>query len=319
MSVESNNYYHPHTVCQTCSDSYPYYENTGGVQYQAEPYPVSPNPYFSRERYHSEDSYPVSPDPYVGREKYQAEVPYPVSPDLYFGIERAMAPAYSTSMTDNDAPAIEKKRKGVSFKPTATVRTFSSRQRKNMTKEEKSRLYYSKEELNIFSLEAKAICTLSQDLPGKRNSGTLFEATDSCTIGSNERGDEVDSLRGLELLVYPRRTQNKLLAQKSLLKYQAFLNTKPGMTEERKSQALAMASTKLTLWSSVVAAQTAQLDALRAYEGDYLIPTDTTKPKAVKSPFSYYRQKRRGSRRITPDATSDASPQSQQSKRRRMQ
>ena len=57
---------------------------------------------------------------------------------------------------------VEQTKKIVTFKPTATVQTYSSGNG-NMTKEEKSKLYYSKHESNIFNLEVNAIDTLFQD------------------------------------------------------------------------------------------------------------------------------------------------------------
>ena len=98
--------------------------------------------------------------------------------------------------------------------------------------------------------------------------------------------DDIDSLRGLELLMYPKRKQNKLLAQRSLVKYQILLNSKPNITTERKHLALAAASTKLNVWSSLVDVETARLYVIRPCEGDYLIPIDALKQVATISPFS---------------------------------
>jgi len=81
----------------------------------------------------------------------------------------------------------------------------------------------------------------------------------------------------------------------SILKYQALLNSKPLTTTqnekdskdvllsaEEKAMALAIASAKLTAWSSLVAAETGQLDALAAYgegcDDDYLAPAAMPKP-----------------------------------------
>eukprot|EP00571_Detonula_confervacea_P016739 CAMPEP_0172312980 /NCGR_PEP_ID=MMETSP1058-20130122/19003_1 /TAXON_ID=83371 /ORGANISM="Detonula confervacea, Strain CCMP 353" /LENGTH=68 /DNA_ID=CAMNT_0013026549 /DNA_START=108 /DNA_END=310 /DNA_ORIENTATION=- len=51
----------------------------------------------------------------------------------------------------------------------------------------------------------------------------------------------MDTLRGLELSMYPKRKQNKLIAQRSLLKFQTHLNSKPNLSGERKHLALAAA------------------------------------------------------------------------------
>lgn len=236
--------------------------------------------------------------------------PYsPYSPSGY----TSSNPATNSASFSRLRPA----KKKVTFKPTCTVRTHAAR---GITKDEKSKTYYSKDQLKLMVLEANAICTLSQELPDIRNSGTLLtmeERRDSMLGLEDDNdchgsGEALDSLRGLELVMFPKRKQNKLLAQKSLLKYQTFLNSKqPNVGVERKHMALAAASAKLNRWSSLVAMETARLDALRAFDGDYLIPIDITKqPMDVVSPFSFFKKRprrqernsnrRRGSRRVTP-------------------
>ena len=194
------------------------------------------------------------------------------------------------------------------------------------------------------NLEARAICTLTQELPEIQNRGTLLTEQDRRNSGTifasrptlhrrgswlgldeeeedNTPGTMIDTLRGLELIMYPKRKQNKLLAHRSLLKYQQLLNSKPNLGPERKVQLLAAASEKLNQWSSLVALETARLDALRAYDGDYLIPIEPLNPNGI-PPCRYYktlqdkafekheqnqqtkrRFGRRGSRRVTFDAT----------------
>ena len=70
------------------------------------------------------------------------------------------------------------------------------------------------------------------------------------------------------------------------------------MSTERKHLAMAAASAKLNVWSSLVAIEIARLDVTRADEGDYLIPIDVPKPVANILPFPFYR-KGRGSGRVT--------------------
>ena len=107
----------------------------------------------------------------------------------------------------------------MTFKATATVCTYSSING-SITQEEKLKLYYIKQELNIFLLEAKAICYLSQGLTHIiPNSGTILDvALGSMTpLGSNNEKDEEDateSLCGLELLLYSKQKQNKLIAHR---------------------------------------------------------------------------------------------------------
>jgi len=163
---------------------------------------------------------------------------------------------------------VKQSRKRLRFQPTVTVQPIDCR----MTEEEKSRSYYSKNELKAFSLEVKAILALSNNLP---------DASSTCTCGAHATsrdcviGLEADpALRGLERYVCPTRVRNKVLAQKSLLKYHKQLNVNPSKTSEEKLQSLAAASAKVSQWSKMVAKETARLDSLRAYEGEYLISTN---------------------------------------------
>eukprot|EP00581_Thalassiosira_minuscula_P012422 CAMPEP_0183725568 /NCGR_PEP_ID=MMETSP0737-20130205/20758_1 /TAXON_ID=385413 /ORGANISM="Thalassiosira miniscula, Strain CCMP1093" /LENGTH=244 /DNA_ID=CAMNT_0025956591 /DNA_START=213 /DNA_END=947 /DNA_ORIENTATION=- len=134
-----------------------------------------------------------------------------------------------------------------------------------MTKDEKSRSHYSKIELKTFSLKVKAIHALSEGLP------CGVHTTDKdCMIAveANTR------LRGLELYLCPQRERNKVLAKKALLKYQSKLTADRTKTSEQKALSLASAGAKLSQWARSVAKETARLDSLRAYDGDYLIPID---------------------------------------------
>eukprot|EP00579_Thalassiosira_antarctica_P009072 CAMPEP_0201902436 /NCGR_PEP_ID=MMETSP0902-20130614/54954_1 /ASSEMBLY_ACC=CAM_ASM_000551 /TAXON_ID=420261 /ORGANISM="Thalassiosira antarctica, Strain CCMP982" /LENGTH=342 /DNA_ID=CAMNT_0048436437 /DNA_START=187 /DNA_END=1216 /DNA_ORIENTATION=- len=139
-------------------------------------------------------------------------------------------------------------------------------------KEEKSRSYYSKNELKALSLEVKGILALSNNLP---------DASSTCTCGAHATsrdcmiGLEADpDLRGLDRYLCPTRVRNKVLSQKDLLRYHKQLNVNPNKTSEEKLQSLAAASAKLSQWSKLVAMETARLDSLRACEGDYLISTN---------------------------------------------
>ena len=232
-----------------------------------------------------------------------------------------------------------KKKKKVTFKETCTVRTH--RNNTPLTPTEKSKLHYSRQELRTMTLEAHAICILSQELPQRLNEGTLLTkkdrrrsgtfystntsatsntsatttgpkvkrrgswlglnedqdttttATSATSSSSNNNGSSsimLDSIRGLELILYTKRKQNKILANRSLLKYQQLLQSKDYLTTERKVQALAVASVKLTTWSRLVALETARLDALRAYDSDYLIPIEPLEGEDTIMPFPYYKK-----------------------------
>jgi len=227
------------------------------------------------------------------------------------------------------------KKRCVTFKPTCTVRTYKYN---IITEEEKEDLYYSKQELDIFNLEAHAIVTLSLELPDVRNTATHLamerhEASSICSpkhrTEAAESSSARETLRGLELHMYPKRKQNKLLARKSLLKYQNLLNSKqPSLSPQRKQLALAAASSKLNLWSSLVALETARLDVLWAYEGGGLhgVGIPVVPPMTIIAPFPLYkkrrhqqqqrkhpRQERRVSRRIT-QAGDDGSQRAKRAK-----
>ena len=229
------------------------------------------------------------------------------------------------------------KKKKVTFKETCTVRTH--RNNTPLTPTEKSNQHYSRQELRTMTLEAHAICILSQELPQRLNEGTLLTKKDrrrsgtfysintatsgntsatttspkekrrgswlglnedqdttaatAATSSTNNSGSSsimLDSIRGLELILYTKRKQNKILANRSLLKYQQLLQSKDYLTTERKVQALAVASVKLTTWSKLVALETARLDALRAYGSDYLIPIEPLEGEDTIMPFPYHKK-----------------------------
>mmetsp|Transcript_32899 Transcript_32899/g.78577 ORF Transcript_32899/g.78577 Transcript_32899/m.78577 type:complete len:229 (+) Transcript_32899:91-777(+) len=105
--------------------------------------------------------------------------------------------------------------------------------------------------------------------------------------------------RGMELYLCPHRARNKIVANKTILKYGRHLRGS-NKTDEEKAQSLALCSSKLTKWAAQVAVASARHDALAAYSTDYLIPID--EPVEVEE-FIGVRTKRerRESRRVTVD------------------
>lgn len=194
-------------------------------------------------------------------------------------------------------------KKRVTLRPTVSVHEIEAQ---SMTKEEKSELYYTKDDLIMTNLEIKAICALSNQLP-QTPYATCLDEQDDNDIGSNcvLAVEEVDGfLRGLEFHIYPQRFRNKLIARRALLKYQTHLQAKyPDITPEHKAKAMRTASEKLSAWSHLVAQETARLDSLRAYDSDYLIPLDDLPVQFL--PFPTNTVKRKGSfkevRRVTSD------------------
>ena len=173
-------------------------------------------------------------------------------------------------------------KKRVTLKPTVSVHEIDV---PSMTKEEKSELYYTKDDLKMTNLEARAICSLSNQLPQTPHTRCIDEQDkndcSNCVLEVEADG----FLRGLEFYIYPQRFLNKLIARRALLKYQTHLQKKyPNITPEEKAKAMKTASEKLSAWSQLVAQETARLDSLRAYDAEYLIPLDESPVQFSSSP-----------------------------------
>ena len=193
----------------------------------------------------------------------------------------------------------------VTFRPSVTVQPVENI---CMQEQDKSRLYYSKDELKVLTLEAKAIHALSKEqLPDESSPCGVHAARQDCMLGL-----EADpALRGLELYLCPTRVRNKQLAKKALLKYYRTISSDPTKSQEERLKCLSNASQKLmSQWSKKVALETARLDSIRAYDGDYLIPVDT--PAVEICPFPVILKKRR----VTQD-DEEEEMQQQAAKRRR--
>ncbi len=171
-----------------------------------------------------------------------------------------------------------------------------------LTQEEKSELYYTKSDLDYFMLEVKQIAFLHREtgISGPSHSRSNITSKDD------------DRHRGIEMLIYPQRCQNKLVSRRALLKYQTYLQTKhTDITLERKAAAMRAASEKLSSWSHLVAQETARLDSIRAYEADYLIPLDDKQVEFA--PYHEHTFKRKAplqeaKRRVTPLAEDPPRP-----------
>ncbi|KAL7542944.1 hypothetical protein ACHAWF_007278 [Thalassiosira exigua] len=161
--------------------------------------------------------------------------------------------------------AVPQKQKQVRFQPTITVQPLDCR----LTQGEKFRSFYSKDELDSFSLEARLIQAASKELyaPACAVTCGAHATTQACAAGL-----EADpSLRGLELYLCPIRVRNKAIVKRALLKYHKKLDADP-KTSEEKLLNLASASAKLSQWSKQVALETARLDSLRACDDEYPVP-----------------------------------------------
>ena len=157
-------------------------------------------------------------------------------------------------------PTGDTSKKRVILKPTVLVHEITINP---LTTEEKSGLYLTRDEFDKTILEVDAIALSNQ--------------VKNCGQNNNDMLDkEPDGLlRGIESRAYPQRLQNRLMARRALLKFQAYLqNKKKGSTPEQKAEALRKASEKLSTRSQFIAVETARFDSLRAYDADYLIPLD---------------------------------------------
>jgi hypothetical protein len=157
------------------------------------------------------------------------------------------------------SPAMKKPTKRISFQPTATVRRIDS----NITPEEHSRSYHSKDELRRFRLEVVAIHTLARRLSYKPPACGLHTTKHDCVIGLQAHSD----LRGLERYLCPTRATNAIITRKALLEHQSNLNAHPNKTREEKLRSLASMSIELSHRSKKVAEEVAKLDSLQVRAG----------------------------------------------------
>jgi hypothetical protein len=197
-------------------------------------------------------------------------------------------------------------KKSVTLNPIVLVHEIDTK--KTMTKEEKSELYNTKDELILTTnLEVKAICALSNQLPQSASTPYFGDQDrNTCVLAVEADG----FLRGLEFYIYPQRLRNKILARRALLKYQTHLQIKyPDITPDQRAKATRTASEKLSAWSYLAAQETARLDSLRAYDGDYLVPLDDDQQVRF-SPFAdlAVKLKRKGSFEEVPQKNDFVSP-----------
>lgn len=177
------------------------------------------------------------------------------------------------------ATTTTKAKKRVQLHPIVLIQEYSL---EPLTREEKAELYYSKSDIDNFMRENKEIA-LEHEFAQKMYSRDCTGDQDDNR--SNVAAEEDGFLRGIEMLIYPQRAQNKLIARKALMKYQAYLRTKrTDITTEQKAKAMRTASEKLSKWSHLVAQETARLDSLRAYDAEYLIPLDEQRVEFSPSP-----------------------------------
>merc|ERR1719163_627062 len=102
-------------------------------------------------------------------------------------------------------PVIKSAKKRVAFKSTVAVHEIDT---EPMTKEEKSTLFYTKDDLRMTSLEVRAVACLSNQLPQTLSYCSVDDSSNECS-NCILKIEEADSfLRGLEFYIYPQRLQN---------------------------------------------------------------------------------------------------------------
>mmetsp|Transcript_16240 Transcript_16240/g.32912 ORF Transcript_16240/g.32912 Transcript_16240/m.32912 type:complete len:231 (+) Transcript_16240:120-812(+) len=149
---------------------------------------------------------------------------------------------------------VRKSKKRVTMQNFVTIHPIEERS-SQMTHEEKSCLFYTPNELASFSTEAKAVrnsCSDKPPIPAQKCLEPLIHY----------------NLRGLELQISSERVRNKFLATKTVTKYQAYFAIQD-MTPDQRAVCLAGVTAKMTRWSKDVAIETARLDSIIAYEGEF--------------------------------------------------
>ena len=180
-----------------------------------------------------------------------------------------------------------KAKKRVQLHPTVSVQEFNV---EPLTREEKAELYYSQHDIDNFMLENREIAFSHEFTQKMCKTGCTDEQDNN---RSHVAAEEDGFLRGIEMLIYPQRSQNKLIARRALIKYQTYLQTqRTDITAEQKASAMRTASEKLSKWSHLVAQETARLDSLRAYDAEYLIPLDDQRVEFSTSPEHMFKKTR---------------------------
>ena len=169
------------------------------------------------------------------------------------------------------------KKKVVSFKSTMQIQPIENL---SITPEVKSRLYLSKDEMDVWLLEIKSLHKSYKRQLGKANDANGMKRYQTVGLQSNPK------YRGLETYFLPVRGRNKSMARKALIRYQRTLNY-CNYTQEEKAVLLAAAGAKLSHWSKLVALEMAKLDTVWAYGSespnqDVAVSSMTAKAKRSK-------------------------------------
>ena len=161
--------------------------------------------------------------------------------------------------------------KKVTFRPFADVLRIHPSSYPDESESLSPSLYYSKAELDAIDIESKSTATLFRVL---RDNGD--ETSGSPGGGCIVQLDEDDTLRGLEHRLFPTRQARRYLVRRAVLKYQRVISSRTDVSSKKKSDAIAKAASKLSVWSNEVSQETARLDSLRVLDAaGHPIPVST--------------------------------------------
>lgn len=132
----------------------------------------------------------------------------------------------------------------------------------DMTADEKSQVYYSKDELKEFQLECKNICNSAITKARYLSNPDMPPAKALCFILETDT-----SLRGFEVQVSPERKRNKAMVNKAVHAYCKQLGTL-ALSPQQREIVLADAYSKLSYFSQMLAIMIARKDAAQVYEED---------------------------------------------------
>ncbi|KAL3827449.1 hypothetical protein ACHAXA_003183 [Cyclostephanos tholiformis] len=162
---------------------------------------------------------------------------------------RAVIPGH---LPPESSTAKEPKRK-VSFRPTVTVYPIK---KLACNREDKSRLYLSKEEMKEITIKIRAVQSSFKEA---EDYNELYPCAERCKSGL-----QADPVRGLELALCSTRVRHRFIIIRTILKYHRKLIADPTKSDEEKLSSLATVSSKLSQWSVLVAVEAAKNDLLQA-------------------------------------------------------
>jgi hypothetical protein len=143
-----------------------------------------------------------------------------------------------------------------------------------MSIEDKSTIYYSKEDMVRFQFEGREACKAA----AKR--AITISASDPTLSAYEHFSHMIESdptLRGLECLACPTRVTNRSMVNKALLRYQKELNAlKPPLSPREKEIALSQVYASISCCSKVLGILTAKTDMAEAYGAHSVYTSMTT-------------------------------------------